>query len=212
MSYSTSGAMLRGSATYEGGAAGKYAMASQTDETYEGGHFTATATLTADFDVDLTTVSPLENDRDGIALSGMIDNFMTGSTSRPDWTVELMADANRNTSTEPADVAAAAGIQPLANLGSALDADADATTTDVIESRLTTEWSTGVAQTGTGTWTANFRDGRTVAPDADTAITDVAGNTMLPMAVVGTFNAHIGGTGAGAVGRIQGSFGANKAE
>ena len=209
---STSGAMLRGSATYEGGAAGKYAIASQANDSYEGGHFTAMATLTADFDVDLSTASPLENDRDGIALSGMIDNFMTGSTSRPNWTVELMADRNRNTSTDPAAVVAAAGIQPLADLGSDLVADADANVTGD-QSRLTTEWSTGVAQTGTGTWTAKFYDGRAaVAPDDDTVIDNLVGNTMLPMAVVGTFNAHIGGTGAGAVGRIQGSFGANKAE
>ena len=43
---------LRGTATYEGAAAGKYAIASTTDETYEGGHFTAMATIEADFDVD----------------------------------------------------------------------------------------------------------------------------------------------------------------
>ena len=170
---------IRGTATYNGAAAGKYAMASQTDDTYEGGHFTAMATLEVDFDADLDPGTP-GNDRTGIALSGMIDNFMTGATSRPDWTVKLMVDGDGATST-------ATNI-PLASLVG----DTDAT--------MTTEWSTGTAQTGTGTWTANFIGG---------------GATELPMAATGTFNAHIGGTGTrgdGAVGRIQGAFGANKAE
>ena len=60
------GGLSKGSATYEGAAAGKYAMASTTDrDTYEGGHFTAMATLMADFDVDTwtpTTATPA-NDR-----------------------------------------------------------------------------------------------------------------------------------------------------
>ena len=43
-----------GTATYEGAAAGKYALPNTATDTYEGGHFTARATLTADFDVDNT--------------------------------------------------------------------------------------------------------------------------------------------------------------
>ena len=44
----------RGSATYKGGAAGKYAVASTTaDASYEGGHFTADATLMVDFDEEV---------------------------------------------------------------------------------------------------------------------------------------------------------------
>ena len=46
---STSGANLRGSATYKGAAAGKYALASDTADTYEGGHFTADAALMVEF-------------------------------------------------------------------------------------------------------------------------------------------------------------------
>ena len=46
----TQGSEIRGSATYKGAAAGKYAMASTTDDSYEGGHFTAMATLMVDFD------------------------------------------------------------------------------------------------------------------------------------------------------------------
>ena len=84
---STAGTALRGSATYKGAAAGKYAIASLTSDMHEGGHFTAMATLTADFDADDTPVAGEASDRAGIALSGMIDNFMTGDTARPDWMV-----------------------------------------------------------------------------------------------------------------------------
>ena len=41
---------VEGSATYKGGAAGKYAILSTTDESASGGHFTANATLRANFD------------------------------------------------------------------------------------------------------------------------------------------------------------------
>ena len=44
----------------------------------------------------LTTTLTVGNQRDGIKLSGMIDNFMTGSVSR-DWTVKLMVDGNAGT-------------------------------------------------------------------------------------------------------------------
>ena len=187
---STEGATLRGDATYEGAAAGKYAMASQTDDTYEGGHFTAMATLTVDFDADLDPAT-VDNDRAGVAISGMIDNFRTGDVSRPDWSVKLMVDNDAD------DTNAVAPVGSLVR-----DPAADA-------SRMLTEWSTGAAQTGTGTWTADFYDGRAPPAPAGTDIGDAEANTMLPMAVVGTFNAHVGGTGAGAVGRIQGAFGAN---
>ena len=43
---------LRGTATYVGGAAGKYALSSSTGGTNDAGHFTAKATLEADFNVD----------------------------------------------------------------------------------------------------------------------------------------------------------------
>ena len=186
---STSGANLRGTATYKGAAAGKYALASDTADVYEGGHFTADATLMVDFDADLTPATDA-NDRNGVAVSGMIDNFMTGSTSRPDWTVKLIADLASGTD----------GIQPLGTLVNGFGGNADSRS-------MTTEWSTGAAQTGTGTWDPDWWDG-VVGGDIDAAT-----NTAHPLAVTGTFNAHIGGDGTwndGAVGRIQGGFGANK--
>ena len=179
---STAGGTLRGSANYKGAAAGKYAMASTTADVYEGGHFTADATLMVDFDAD-NDAATAGNDRAGIALSGMIDNFMTGATARPGWMVKLMVDG------DTADTAA--GMQPVDNLGSGTGGDLAAATV-----ALTTEWSTGAAVKGMGTWTAMFYGGA-----------DEAANTAHPMAAIGTFNAHIG---AGAVGRIQGAFGVNK--
>ena len=178
----TSGGTLRGSATYKGAAAGKYAIASISSDMHEGGHFTAMATLTADFDAD-NDAGTAGNDRAGIALGGMIDNFMTGDVNRPDWMVKLMADGGT-----------ADGMQPVANLGSGSGGALE--DTDAADP-LTTEWSTGGAAKGTGKWTVMFYGG------ADTA---------LPTAVVGEFNAHIGtdDADAGAVGRLQGAFGANK--
>ena len=70
----------RGSATYMGSAAGKFAMTNTAAGTAEGGHFTADVTLTAKFGA--TTA----DNRTG--LSGMIDNFMAGNESKP-WSVTL---------------------------------------------------------------------------------------------------------------------------
>ena len=172
----TDGSAIRGSATYEGAAAGKYAMASAGADMYEGGHFTAMATLMVDFDADLLATDDMD-DNEGIALSGMIDNFKTGDTPRP-WSVTLMVDGDTGT----ADVA-----EPLENLVGDTGAG------------MTTEWSTGAAQNGVGTWTAEWYD---------------SDDDAHPTAVIGTFNAHIGTDTAdtGAVGRLQGAFGANKAD
>ena len=83
--------VLDGSATYKGGAAGKYAMQSTTDDSASGGHFTASATLTANFDADLNPGD--ENDENGVSIGGAITGFMTGDVSRPNWKVTLTAPA-----------------------------------------------------------------------------------------------------------------------
>ena len=49
----TMGTDIRGAATYSGAAAGQYAMASATADSYEGGRFTADVALMVDFDADL---------------------------------------------------------------------------------------------------------------------------------------------------------------
>ena len=66
---------LRGTAKYMGGAVGKYALYSSTGGTNDAGHFTAKATLDADFNTDMIT--------------GTIDNFMGADGQSRDWSVEL---------------------------------------------------------------------------------------------------------------------------
>ena len=64
---------LEGKATYSGAAAGKFAIRSTLGGVAEAGHFTANATLTADFSAD--------------EITGLLDNFMGGEQV---WSVELM--------------------------------------------------------------------------------------------------------------------------
>ena len=75
---------LTGTATYEGGAAGKYAWRDRVADTAHGGHFTARASLTADF-ADATGIG---------TVSGSISDFALGEDGTdPDWTVTLSAAA-----------------------------------------------------------------------------------------------------------------------
>ena len=183
---STPGTLV-GTATYEGAAAGKYALPSTEADTYEGGHFTAKATITADFDAD-ASIDTASNDKAGISLSGKIDNFMTGDTSH-DWTVKLMVDGNGMDDEAPTPLV----MDPLSNLGSesggALAPDGDAA--------LTTEWSMGAgAVTVDGTWEPTFHH-----KPFPTGVT-----TGIPDTVTGTFNAM------GDSGNLQGAFGANKVD
>jgi hypothetical protein len=75
-------ATLRGSATYMGGAAGKYAISSLTGGLVDAGHFTADAELKATFaaNTDNTNASK---------LSGVIDNFTGADGMSRDWMVKL---------------------------------------------------------------------------------------------------------------------------
>ena len=70
---------LNGTATYQGGAAGKYALASSTGGTNDAGHFTARATLEANF-----TTNAAET-----AITGTIDQFMGADGESRDWSVKL---------------------------------------------------------------------------------------------------------------------------
>ena len=169
------GTAVEGSATYTGGAAGQYAMRSLNEDVTTGGHWTASAELTANFDADLTPDTS-ENDEAGVMVSGMITDFMTGDTAQ-NWTVKLMVDGSTDE-----------GVQavPVANLTEVLDSTAG---------RLATEWDFGGSVKGTGTWRPAFLG-------ADAALT---ADTDLPMAVTGTFNAAVsdfaqisGGFGASA--------------
>ncbi len=66
-----------GSATYKGKAIGKYAWRITAANTHEGGHFTADAALTAEFNTAATGT-----------IEGTINNFSTEAGSRP-WVVKL---------------------------------------------------------------------------------------------------------------------------
>ena len=70
---------LNGTATYSGGAVGKYALSSSTGGTNDAGHFTAEATLEANFTTD--------------KITGTVHNFMGADGMSRDWSVELMESA-----------------------------------------------------------------------------------------------------------------------
>ena len=94
---------LMGTATYVGGAAGKYALSSTTGGTNDAGHFTARATLEANFNDD--------------TISGTIDNFM-GAGGAKDWSVELRESTIGDTGPISSDgTAAAAGNETVWTIG-----------------------------------------------------------------------------------------------
>ena len=129
---------VEGSATYTGGAAGKWAIASTTEDTTEGGHFTATATLGVNFDAHFSADSAddaEEVNKNGVSVSGSITDFMTGERSRPSWKVTLTVDSDPD----------AMGAQSAETLPVTFP-----------DGNATTKWTTGGAVDGVGTWTANF--------------------------------------------------------
>ena len=74
---------LQGSATYVGGAVGKYALHSSSGGTNDAGHFTAKATLEADFKDDM--------------IMGTINEFMGADGKSRNWSVELKKSGIGNT-------------------------------------------------------------------------------------------------------------------
>ena len=65
-------------------------MQSTTDDSASGGHFTAAATLTANFDANTETVMAVRfPTKLGVSIGGAITDFMTGDVSRPNWKVTL---------------------------------------------------------------------------------------------------------------------------
>ena len=78
---------LNGTATYVGGAAGKYALSSPIGGTNDAGHFTARATLEANFTTNTATN----------AVTGTIDNFIGADGEARDWTVELKGSRIQDT-------------------------------------------------------------------------------------------------------------------
>ena len=76
-----------GTATYTGGAAGKYAIYSTTPKAAESGDFTANVMLTADFDVPTMTT-----------ITGTIDKFMVDGSEKEGWEVGIEKNTNNSSS------------------------------------------------------------------------------------------------------------------
>ena len=74
---------LNGTATYMGGAVGKYALTSSTGGTNDAGHFTARAKLDADFNDNTSTT----------AITGTIDQFVGADGESRNWSVKLNGSA-----------------------------------------------------------------------------------------------------------------------
>ncbi len=81
-------ATVVGKAKFDGAAAGKYAINDPLPgNPAHGGHWTASVSLTADFDATLTGGTESAG-----TIEGMIDNFMAGGMAMP-WSVELKKSA-----------------------------------------------------------------------------------------------------------------------
>jgi len=204
------GVFLTGTATYSGGAAGKYAIAESTTDSAEGGHFTANATLTADFDADSDGNIGNGNDVDGIKLTGMIDNFMTGDMAR-DWTVSLSYDANSGAVNGTSDAQEASRTDAalgrymesptmLGDIGTGAGFDVSGVCAGFTGANAGTSagcgvasaaWDLGGASPGRGGWSATYY-GASAGLETDH-----------PTAIIGRFGAGIRG-----VAQITGAFGA----
>ena len=112
--------LVAGSATYVGGAAGKYALSSSTGGTNDAGPFTARATLEAEFGASANSIT------------GTIDKFMGADGKSRDWSVELNETA----------VADNGAI-------TALTSDATVWTIGTDEGEATGEWGGNLREEGT---------------------------------------------------------------
>jgi len=142
---------LRGTATYMGGAAGKYALSSSTGGTNDAGHFTARATLEADFNDDM--------------IMGTIDNFMGADGQSRNWSVELKESAIgdtgliRQSDDDNTDLAADdPGAKTAWTIG-----DTAAAASGAWSGALKDNGDDGVPSVGTGTFYTEFgEDGKMV--------------------------------------------------
>ena len=173
---------LRGSATYNGQAAGKASINPQLPgRELMGGAFTGDATLTANFDA---TDGDATNDENGI-LSGMIDNIMLEG-EMTDWTVAL----------------GAARILTV-------DVDDDGDGTAVPQGQVPTTEGDGVGaiDVGAGKVTWSIGDaGSSSSGDWSASFWNENSTDGTPDSVTGMFSATYNST----VGKMEGAFGANR--
>ena len=134
---------LNGTATYMGGAAGKYALTSRTGGTNDVGHFTARATLEANF----------TNNTAATAITGTIDMFMGADGMPRDWSVALRGSPIADTGGIGDDSDTTAGNGPTTVWtigGTAGTADGSWTGT------LRNNGADGVPQVATGTFYSTY--------------------------------------------------------
>ena len=139
-------AALTGSATYVGGAAGKYAISAPTGGTNDAGHFTATATLTANFG----DAGGFNADR----LVGTIHDFRVGDDGAArDWSVSIMHEGPST----PSNLVAATGVVArTVNTTQWTIDDAAAAKSGAWEARMYETGADGVPATVLGTFYTEY--------------------------------------------------------
>ena len=136
---------LMGSATYMGGAAGKYALHSTTGGTNDAGHFTADVELTADFNDDM--------------IEGTIDNFIGADGQSRDWSVKLNETDIGDTGVIDGLDATSAEVGTVWTMGGEAADESGQWRGALYENDATS----GVPQVATGTFYSEFgRDGKMV--------------------------------------------------
>ena len=141
---------LNGKARYVGGAAGKYAISSPaaTGGTNDAGHFTATATLEANFTTNDGT------DTSTNAITGTIDQFNGADGEPRDWSVKLNGSpiANAGGIGEAGDATAGNAATVWTIGGAAADAAGEWT------GNLRNSGDDGVPQVATGTFYSEYEE------------------------------------------------------
>ncbi len=118
----------RGTATYNGSAAGKYALNHGVGGSNDSGHFTADATLSASFGTGASNAHE---------ISGTIDGFMGADGMARDWSVALGTNA----------LAAGGTVTPTP----------DDSGTETLDESMTTVWTIdGVDASAAGSWGGMF--------------------------------------------------------
>ncbi len=136
---------LQGTATYKGGAAGKYALQSALGGINDSGHFTAAATLEADFDAD--------------TIEGTIDGFTGADGESRDWSVALGESTVSPTGVIAGDPDTSGNTDPQMTVwtidGTAADPSGQWSGT-LYENEVEGDPTSGVPQIATGTFYSTY--------------------------------------------------------
>ncbi len=161
----TNGTAVTGEAFYTGGAAGKYSLLDEIEDEAHGGHWTATAKLTANFDADENEGNTDTTENSGVKLNGSISGFTVDGEENINWKVTLSA----------MDIDTTDGTGD----GQQNPTTFVVTATNASENDLAkATWTRGGAASGTGNWTAIYHGSNT--------------DGAQPGAVTGDFSASVG--------------------